>query len=57
MGKKEWLAAATGCAPARPRGGGDDYEWECMYYELEDETVSKIIYMTEYEGVSGEIAT
>ena len=39
------------------RGGGGDYEWECMYYELEGETVSKIIYMTEHEGVLGEIAT
>ena len=39
------------------RGGGGDYEWECIYHELEGEAVSKIIYMTEYEGVSGEIAT
>ena len=39
------------------RGGGGEYEWECMYYKLEGEAVSKIIYMTEYEGVSGEITT
>jgi hypothetical protein len=38
------------------REGGVDYEWECIYYEQEGEAVSKIIYMTEYDGVSGEIA-
>jgi len=39
------------------RAGGDGYEWEYICYELEGEAVSKIIYMTEYEGVSVEIAT
>jgi hypothetical protein len=39
------------------RAGGGGYEWECICYELEGEAVSKIIYMIEYEGVSGEIAT
>ena len=39
------------------REGGVDYEWECIYYEQEGEAVSKIIYMTEYDGVSFEIAT
>ena len=38
------------------REGGVDYEWECIYYEQEGEAVSKIIYMTEYDGVSFEIA-
>ena len=38
------------------REGGVDYEWECIYYEQEGEAVSTIIYMTEYDGVSGEIA-
>ena len=39
------------------REGGVDYEWECTYYEQEGEAVSKIIYMTEYDGVSFQIAT
>ena len=39
------------------RAGGGGYEWECICYELEGEVVSKIIYMIEYEGVSGKIAT
>ena len=38
------------------RGRGCEYEWECIYYEQEGEAVSKIIYMTEYDGVSFEIA-
>ena len=38
------------------RAGGGGYEWKCIYCELEGEAVSKIIYMTKYEGVSVEIA-
>ena len=53
MGKKGSLAAATGAAAAR---AGLIKEWECIYYEQEGEAVSKIIYMTEYDGVSFEIA-
>ena len=39
------------------RGRGCEYEWECIYYEQEGEAVSKIIYVTEYDGVSFQIAT